>query len=115
MATGKVTITSEEYRDLVIACYDNCNLTDDKNCLRKQVDKLEEEVHMLKDLYLEKIVDHWELEYHDLSKLIGLTKFPFKYEELKEAGITVEEALEWIEHKKKEMDAEKASNPDSGE
>lgn len=109
MKENIVCITSKEYSDLLYDKYDYDNIRVDYFDLKKKTDALKEEVAMLKDLYLDTICDPWNIKDWKLEDLTDLTsyRFPFKLKDLKEAGISVEYAIDWITQKKKQFDAEK--------
>ena len=109
MKENIVCITSKEYSDLLYVKYDYDNVHIDFFDMKKKADALKEEVAMLKDLYLDTICDLWDIKACNLEELTDLTsyRFPFKLKDLKEAGISVEYAIDWITQKKKQFDAEK--------
>ena len=109
MKENIVCITSKEYSDLLYVKYDYDNVHIDFFDMKKKADALKEEVAMLKDLYLDTICDLWDIKACNLEKLTDLTsyRFPFKLKDLKEAGISVEYAIDWITQKKAQLDAEK--------
>lgn len=98
-----VTITTREYRELIMTEFENRELFDEKKKLQEENDQLEEEISILKGMLMERMIKKYNFENSSLSELTDpdSISFPFDLKDLMEADISIAEAIDWIKAEKK--------------
>lgn len=101
-----VTISVEEYSELLSTSNSYDDLLDSNGEAKKEINKLNRQIDVLKDIILEKSLSIYMLNNYTEEQLTNISYygcFPFNYSDLKRASISVEYAINWIMIKKRNL------------